>query len=66
VVDNLYFIGTKIHSARAITGGEGMIVIEALFDYAANDAWAGNAFQWWQSLAWQPRRAAARKSSDKS
>jgi hypothetical protein len=29
VVDNLYFIGTKIHSARAITGGEGMIVIEA-------------------------------------
>jgi metallo-beta-lactamase class B len=37
VSDNLYFIGTKIHSAWAITGSEGTIVIEALFDYAAND-----------------------------
>jgi metallo-beta-lactamase class B len=37
VADNLYFIGTKIHSAWAITGSEGTIVIEALFDYAAND-----------------------------
>lgn len=37
VADNLYFIGTKIHSAWAITGSEGIIVIEALFDYAAND-----------------------------
>ena len=37
VADNLYFIGTKIHSAWAITGSEGTIIIEALFDYAAND-----------------------------
>lgn len=37
VADNLYFIGTKIHSAWAITGSQGIIVIEALFDYAAND-----------------------------
>jgi metallo-beta-lactamase class B len=37
VADNLYFIGTKIHSAWAIAGSEGTIVIEALFDYAAND-----------------------------
>ncbi len=37
VADNLYFISTKIHSAWAITGREGMIVIEALFDYAASD-----------------------------
>lgn len=37
VADNLYFIGTKIHSAWAIVGSEGIIVIEALFDYAAND-----------------------------
>src|SRR5215469_2615639 len=35
--DNLYFIGTKIHSAWAIVGGQGIIVIEALFDYAASD-----------------------------
>lgn len=37
VADNLYFIGTKIHSAWAIVGSEGIIVTEALFDYAAND-----------------------------
>ncbi|PWU08032.1 MAG: hypothetical protein C5B51_08655 [Terriglobia bacterium] len=37
VADNLYFLGTKIHSAWAITGSEGIIVIEALFDYAAQD-----------------------------
>jgi metallo-beta-lactamase class B len=37
VADNLYFIGTKVHSAWAIAGNQGIIVIEALFDYAAND-----------------------------
>lgn len=37
VADNLYFLGTKIHSAWAITGSQGIIIIEALFDYAAND-----------------------------
>jgi metallo-beta-lactamase class B len=37
VADNFYFIGTKIHSAWAIVGSEGIIVIEALFDYAAQD-----------------------------
>ena len=37
VADNLFFIGTKIHSAWALTGSEGTIIIEALFDYAAND-----------------------------
>jgi metallo-beta-lactamase class B len=37
VADNLYFIGTKIHSAWAIVGNQGIIVIEALFDYAAQD-----------------------------
>lgn len=37
VADNLYFLGTKIHNAWAITGSEGTIVIEALFDYAAQD-----------------------------
>jgi metallo-beta-lactamase class B len=35
--DNLYFLGTKIHSSWAIVGSDGIIVIEALFDYAAND-----------------------------
>jgi metallo-beta-lactamase class B len=37
VADNLYFIGTRIHSAWAIVGSEGIIIIEALFDYAAQD-----------------------------
>lgn len=37
VADNLYFLGTRIHSAWAIAGSEGIIVIEALFDYAAKD-----------------------------
>jgi metallo-beta-lactamase class B len=37
VADNLYFIGTKIHNAWAIVGNEGIIVLEALYDYAAQD-----------------------------
>jgi metallo-beta-lactamase class B len=37
VADNLYFIGTKVHSAWAIVGSDGIIVLEALFDYAAPD-----------------------------
>lgn len=37
VADNLYFIGTKIHNSWAIVGSQGIIVIEALYDYAAND-----------------------------
>lgn len=37
VADNLYFLGTKIHNAWAIVGSQGIIVIEALFDYAAKD-----------------------------
>src|SRR5262245_18416482 len=34
VFDNLYFIGTKIHSAWALTTSDGIIVIDTLFDYA--------------------------------
>ena len=37
VADNLYFLGTKIHNSWAIVGSDGIIVLEALFDYAAND-----------------------------
>ena len=37
VADNLYFLGTKIHSAWALAGSEGIIMIDALFDYAAKD-----------------------------
>jgi metallo-beta-lactamase class B len=37
VADNLYFLGTKVHHAWAIVGSEGIIVLEALFDYAAKD-----------------------------
>jgi metallo-beta-lactamase class B len=37
VADNFYFIGTKVHNAWALVGSEGIIVFEALFDYAAPD-----------------------------
>jgi metallo-beta-lactamase class B len=37
VADNFYFLGTKIHNAWALVGSEGTIVLEALFDYAAQD-----------------------------
>ncbi len=41
VADNLYFLGTRIHSAWALVGSEGIIIVEALFDYAAPDEIAG-------------------------
>jgi metallo-beta-lactamase class B len=34
VFDNLYFIGTQIHSAWALTTSAGIIVIDSLFEYA--------------------------------
>jgi metallo-beta-lactamase class B len=34
VFDNLYFLGTQIHSAWALTTSAGIIVIDTLFDYA--------------------------------
>ena len=34
VFDNLYFIGTRIHSAWALTTSAGIIIIDTLFDYA--------------------------------
>jgi metallo-beta-lactamase class B len=37
VADNFYFLGTKIHSAWAVVGSDGIIILEALFDYAAPD-----------------------------
>ena len=37
VADNFYFIGTKIHNAWALVGSDGIIIFEALFDYAAPD-----------------------------
>ena len=37
VADNFYFLGTKIHNAWALVGSDGIIVFEALFDYAAPD-----------------------------
>ena len=32
--DNLYFVGTRIHSAWALTTNDGIILIDTLFDYA--------------------------------
>jgi len=37
VADNLYFLGTKTHSSWAIVGSEGIIIIEAAFDYSVKD-----------------------------
>jgi hypothetical protein len=37
VADNLYFLGTRIHSAWALVGSQGIIVIEALYEYATRD-----------------------------
>jgi metallo-beta-lactamase class B len=34
VFDDLYFVGTQIHSAWALTTAEGIIIIDTLFDYA--------------------------------
>lgn len=34
VFDNLYFIGTRIHSAWAMTTSDGIIVIDSLYEYA--------------------------------
>lgn len=41
VFDNLYFIGTNEHSSWAITTSAGIIVIDALYDYAVVDAVEG-------------------------
>lgn len=35
VFDNLYWLGTKIHSAWALTDKDGIIIIDTLFHYAA-------------------------------
>ena len=37
VADNFYFLGTRIHNAWALVGSDGIVVFEALFDYAAPD-----------------------------
>jgi len=34
VFDNLYFVGTKIHSSWALTTSDGIIIIDTLYDYA--------------------------------
>src|SRR4051812_34086142 len=44
VADNFYFIGTKVHNAWALVGSDGIIVIEALFDYASPDE-VGDGFR---------------------
>jgi metallo-beta-lactamase class B len=37
IFDNFYFIGTKVHSAWAFKGSDGIIVIDSLFNYAVED-----------------------------
>jgi metallo-beta-lactamase class B len=35
--DNLYFIGTKVHSSWALKGSGGLIIIDTLYNYAVED-----------------------------
>ena len=37
VFDNLYFVGSKIHSSWALTSSEGIIVIDTLFTYNSEE-----------------------------
>ena len=41
VFDNLYFVGSRIHSAWALTSSEGIILIDTLFDYNSEEAIVG-------------------------
>jgi metallo-beta-lactamase class B len=41
VFDNLYFVGTKIHSSWALATSEGIILIDTLYDYASEEAIVG-------------------------
>jgi metallo-beta-lactamase class B len=41
VGDNFYFLGTKVHSSWALAGSSGIIILEALFDYAVADEVVG-------------------------
>ena len=41
VFDNLYFVGTKIHSSWALTTSAGIILIDTLYDYASEEAIVG-------------------------
>jgi metallo-beta-lactamase class B len=41
IFDNFYFIGTREHGAWALTTSEGIIVFDALYDYAVIDAVEG-------------------------
>jgi metallo-beta-lactamase class B len=45
VGDNFYFLGTKVHHSWALVGSDGIIVIEALFEYAVADEVAGGLKQ---------------------
>src|SRR5438477_11611528 len=38
VFDNLYFVGSKIHSSWALTTSEGIILIDTLYDYNSEEA----------------------------
>jgi len=41
VFDNLYFVGTKIHSSWALTTSDGIILIDTLYEYASDESIAG-------------------------
>jgi metallo-beta-lactamase class B len=41
VFDNLYFVGTKIHSSWALTTSGGIILIDTLYEYASEEAIVG-------------------------
>ena len=50
--DNLYFIGTKVHSAWALKGSDGIIIIDTLYNYAVEDEMVNGL----KKLGLDPRR----------
>ncbi len=41
VFDNLYFVGSRIHSSWALTTSEGIILIDTIYDYNSEEAIVG-------------------------
>ena len=41
VFDNLYFVGTKVHSSWALTTSQGIILIDTLYEYASDEEIVG-------------------------
>src|SRR5258708_1163580 len=52
VFDNLYFVGSKIHNSWALTGNEGIILIDTLWTYNSEEEIVGG----WKKLSLGPEK----------